>query len=308
MHQHDIDLIQALAEGELTGHAAETAADAISACPQCSRDLDLQVRALEALREAPRAYLSAAESTRLRTAVRRDLKLGARPETTYQLKRPRLRMGALAGAAVVLFAVVVIAPQLDLLGSGDEDAALPLEELGEALSSPAVADDTSAPVEVAAAPAPATQAEADAAVEEVPGEERTSLAAAEPQAAIAAPPELAGDIDLEKLRELYIDQDGILSLEAYQSAGLLADDATAAIADTAEAAEGAGRVASPWNFAIPCDPESVPGVTTDAETRVLGVTTYRETPAVVVAYLDGDPADVVIVVHDAATCEVLDRS
>ena len=305
MHQHDIDLIQALAEGELTGRVAETAADAIAACPQCSRDLDLQVRALEALTGASRVYLSAAESARLRSAVRRDLKLGApATETPPKSKRSRFRLGALAGAAALLLAVVGVAPQLDLLGSGDQ-AAVPIEELGEALGSPVTVAGTSAPVEAAAAaPAPAAQAEADTVPEEISAEERTSAAAAEPQSEIAAPPELTDDIDLEELRKLYIEQNGAISTQAYLTAGFLAEAAPDAATGDAEQTTGTTESSS---FSA-CDPGAIPDVAPDAQITVLGVTTYRETPALVVANLEGDdPADVVIVVQDAVTCQVLAR-
>ena len=202
--------------------------------------------------------------------------------------------------------MVVVAPQLDLLGSGDQ-AAVPIEELGEALGSPVTVAGTSAPVEAAAAapaPAPAAQAEADTVPEEISAEERTSAAAAEPQSEIAAPPELTDDIDLEELRKLYIEQNGAISTQAYLTAGFLAEAAPDAATGDAEQTTGTTESSS---FSA-CDPGAIPDVAPDAQITVLGVTTYRETPALVVAYLEGDdPADVVIVVQDAVTCEVLAR-
>ena len=49
MHEHDIDLIMALAEGTLDAQQAAAAEAALAACTQCTTDLAAQRLALDAL-------------------------------------------------------------------------------------------------------------------------------------------------------------------------------------------------------------------------------------------------------------------
>ena len=73
MHEHDIDRIMALAEGDLAAPEVDAAAAEIAACERCSEDLQLQRAALVSLDETRRVYLTASESARLRSRVRSDL-------------------------------------------------------------------------------------------------------------------------------------------------------------------------------------------------------------------------------------------
>ncbi len=53
MHDHQADLIMALAERRIHGPEAEEARALIDGCPECRIELRAQRRALEALESAP---------------------------------------------------------------------------------------------------------------------------------------------------------------------------------------------------------------------------------------------------------------
>ena len=105
MHEHDHGLIMALTEAALGENDAAAAAAEIAGCIRCTEDLEMQRLALDATAGAPNIYLSATESARLRSGVHRELKLS--PEAVKPARRRRFPVGALAGAAAVLIAVVI---------------------------------------------------------------------------------------------------------------------------------------------------------------------------------------------------------
>jgi hypothetical protein len=124
MHEHDQDLIMALAEKSLAPDAAAAAEAALEACPECRRDLELQRVALEAVREAAPVYMTAAESTALHERLHHDLKL-ASPSAERPHHRPawvRLTAWA-AGAAAVFLAIVALAPVFGNGGDAGTEAA-----------------------------------------------------------------------------------------------------------------------------------------------------------------------------------------
>jgi hypothetical protein len=121
MHKHDQDIIMALAEGSLDHDSAEQAAIAVSACQECSTDLELQKRALAALQDAPRVYLTATESARLHDRLRQELRLGPAELARAKPVPAWSRWAALAaGTAAVLLAAFLVLP--NLLGGGDDSA------------------------------------------------------------------------------------------------------------------------------------------------------------------------------------------
>jgi hypothetical protein len=150
MHEHDQDLIMALAGGTLDETAAAAAVSAIGACPECSRDLELQRIALSALDDLPEVYLTATESSRLHANLRRELKIGD------PSPKPRRRTGfawgrwlPVVGVAAVLLVVIVSLP---FLTGGDSDnsdgsdmAAMAVTT--EAASVPRTADDAAGSAE-----------------------------------------------------------------------------------------------------------------------------------------------------------------
>ena len=75
MHEHDQELIMALAEGTLDEAAAAGARTEIGLCADCSADLDLQIAALAVLDDVPEVYLTAAESAQLHSSLKQELSL-----------------------------------------------------------------------------------------------------------------------------------------------------------------------------------------------------------------------------------------
>jgi len=122
MHQHDQELIMALAEESLDPEAARAARDEVASCRQCTADLELQQFALNALEGVPEAQLTEMESARLRRDLRTELGLTKPTASEPSRKRRRMPLAALGTAAAVLVAVVVVGPGLDLIGGSSEPA------------------------------------------------------------------------------------------------------------------------------------------------------------------------------------------
>ena len=153
MHEHDQEMIMALAEGSLQPEAAAAAESAIAGCAECARDLELQRIALSALDDAPAVYLTAIESAQLHQNLRDQLGVAAlRPART----RPRplwARWAGLAfGTAAVLLVAFLVLP--NILGGGDDDS-IAMEEISADLSDEASRnlETTSAAATEAAPPA-----------------------------------------------------------------------------------------------------------------------------------------------------------
>jgi len=128
MHQHNQELIMALAEGNLDEAAAASARAEIEACADCSRDLELQTFAIEALDSVPGAHLSEFESAKLRRDIRSELGVFKEEVTFEPTKRQRrFPIAAFGTAAAVLIAVVAIAPRLSLVGGADSADTVALE-------------------------------------------------------------------------------------------------------------------------------------------------------------------------------------
>ena len=311
MHEHDNDLIMALAEGTLGKAAAAKAESEISGCERCTANLELQRSALATLTSIPRVYLSAAESLKMRAGVRKELRL-ASPEGAPRRRTRRFPLGALTGAAAVLLAVVIAGPAFNLLGAGDGDppaafdgalspAAPNLEE--EAARAAAA---TEAPA--TAAPAPAFgQSEADAAPER-------AGPAATADIGEAVLPTLKSDTDLDRLRAIVVEGLGPDSLE---DAGLLLQESAQDVSAAAPPLEAPAPTAAPapagqdplltagLSDAAFCDPESVDDYADGAVAILVATMEYEGTPSLVVAYVTGDVENTRIVVLSLETCEVV---
>jgi len=122
MHDHDTDLIAAVAEG-LLDDDGRARADIMS-CARCRAELADHETALAALRTAPEPSLSPVESTSLRAAVADAVGLPLpEPSTEEQVSRRRIPWPALAVAAASLAAIVGVVPVVGLLNtSGGDDA------------------------------------------------------------------------------------------------------------------------------------------------------------------------------------------
>lgn len=121
MHEHDQDLIMALAEGSLDDTAAAAARTDIGGCAECSRDLELQQIALSALDDLPEIYLTAAESADLHTSLKRELKLSEPAPAPAARGFAWGRWMPVAGIAAVFLVVIIALPNM-LGGSNDEGA------------------------------------------------------------------------------------------------------------------------------------------------------------------------------------------
>jgi hypothetical protein len=117
MHDHDADLVAALAEGSLAAEAARSAASEIDACRECSTDLSAQRTALDAVAAAPIPALSTLEAAQLRSAVASELSIPVVPAVSG--RRRRTPWGAIAVAAASLAGIVAIVPVLGLLSTTD---------------------------------------------------------------------------------------------------------------------------------------------------------------------------------------------
>jgi len=127
MHEHDPDTIMAFLEGSLDAARAAAVEEHMETCSECSEELRLQQVALEVLRDTPRVYLSAAESAHLHRTLHGRLGVATAPVPAPQKRRWAWRGTALGAAAVMLIAVLLVAPRLVLIGASDreaEDAAL----------------------------------------------------------------------------------------------------------------------------------------------------------------------------------------
>ena len=123
MHEHDQDLIVAIAEGTLDAKAAAAAAADISRCSICSADLAAQRIAIVAIAGTSPVSMTAAESAQLRSTVASAV--GIEPTRT-QAPAPRDRRapwGSIAIAAASLAGIIGVVPVLGLLTQGSDDIA-----------------------------------------------------------------------------------------------------------------------------------------------------------------------------------------
>ena len=128
MHEHDADLVAALAEGTLPPADSRVAEAAITGCPRCAADLSAQRTAVTALRSLQGERLHGSERTALRAAVAGAINLDLEAETEAP-KRKRARRAipwpSVAVAALSVLAVVAIVPLVGTLttSGSDDDAA-----------------------------------------------------------------------------------------------------------------------------------------------------------------------------------------
>lgn len=282
MHDHELDLIMALASGSLSGAELEAAEATIAACEGCATELAAQRLALQALHDAPAPALTELEAARMRRALRDELGLVTPAPVTRETRPARFswqRVSVALSAAAVLVLFIAIVPALDLFGGGADDAATvafattsaATEELrnqGE-LSSPDEAGDMTA-------------------AESAGGEEPTTT--------IAAPAEAARIIDFGA------DPDLVLLQRASQRG----------LSETGDPANLLGLEADLDSLDL--DP-SVDICVDDGLARfadstsvVLGAGTLLEDEVFVVAYVDNTSTTVALVAYDAATCEILDEA
>ncbi len=118
-HEHDFDVIAAIAEGDL-GPAQQQAAEAqLESCQDCRKDLQLQREALVLLRSAPTVNMTDLE----RAAIRRGVAQHIGPEVLTSRLQPKTpwfqRLMPVMSAAAALLVVVGVG---SVLVNGSNDA------------------------------------------------------------------------------------------------------------------------------------------------------------------------------------------
>ncbi len=298
MHNHDYELIMALAEGSLDPAAEASARAEVEACPECAQDLELQIAGFEALQALPQAGLTELESARLHRDLRRELGI-TKHEARPPAARSRLPLAALGTAAAVLVAVVLVGPGLNLIGGADSSSdttsvVAATEAAAATTAAPALGAGTDEAREGLSSP----DAVADA--EQAPTAAPTTAAPAATIVTTTAPPLLDSDrfayfmkdVDLEALREemtsFSFEEDAARS-EALRMAGdsILEEDLGAAEACIAL------TLTSEDNF---------------LEGFQLARTQYDGREVLLIVYLAEDLEESALIAHAADNCEELDRA
>jgi hypothetical protein len=122
MHEHDFELIAAIAEGGMRPDEQAVAEASLASCEACSTDLQLQREGLAALGAAPPVMMTDLE----RTALHRKVAAGLTPVSTRSASRSTVPwfqrlMPAMAAAAALL--VVVGVGSVLVTGDNNADSA-----------------------------------------------------------------------------------------------------------------------------------------------------------------------------------------
>jgi hypothetical protein len=288
MHNHDYETIMALAEGSLDPVAAAAARTAIDACPECARDLELQVAGLQALKALPAAGLTEMESARLHRDLRRELGI-ATPQARQPAARRRMPLAALGTAAAVLVAVVLVGPGLNLIGGASDSTT---DSTVFAAATTAAAQTTAAPE---AALAPAEDLTSDGAAEsQAPVAEATTTSAAggaaESERLYAYFREQNPDLDAlrDDLADFGFDENVGRSNALQQADDSILEDDLAAVAACIN-----GTLSSEDTFL-------------EGFQLARGLLDGRE--VLLVVYLAEDPENSALIAHAADNCEELARA
>ncbi len=282
MHEHDQDLIMALAEGTLGPESAAAAEAEFGACETCREELSLQRLAMEALGAAPRASLNEFESHRIRRNLMRELGISAEPAAAPAPRRRWMPVAVLGGAAAVLLAVVLGGGALQSL-RGDDPGDVAFAPITE--GSDTASEDTSAPTLESTPAADTAQAvESGDAADENFGIE---VPAVTPSDGAAPPVSLVSGVDdLAVLRELVVTGSGDPEETAERATALL--PRFAAVPDTAG-----------------CGEATVGTVEGAVGHFVVGAGSIDGDEVVVIAYVTDPIDDSVVIAHDVVTCETV---
>jgi len=300
MHRHDQDLIMALAEGTISGTAADEARHEIESCQQCRLDLEMQVGARSWLAEARPVEMTEIETARLRRNLDVELAHERSPAAVTPSKSSqrwaKLQWGPIVSVAAVLIAVVLVAPQLDLLGGSDDSAdvaaTIALTDRADAPESASVTEDSVRSSDGGARDQGATAQEMEdlTAAAEAPAEDDSFFAGTTTVAATA------GDA----------------------ADGALAFTSLTEILGQLQAADGNTEVASDalqnltylsFRAAVPpinCLAESAEAVEESLERSVLGFVELEDgTDAIVIVHYGSGEVVTAVVAHDPATCAAI---
>jgi hypothetical protein len=307
MHEHDQEIIMALAEGTLDDAAAAAATAAIAACVECSADLDLQRLALAALDDVPDVYLTAVESARLHDALKSEL-VGA--------KTPPIRAGQpfawgrwlpVAGVAAVLLVAIVSLPTLFGGGFSDDAGDETVAAVETTAASADVAETTAAPSADALSPSRDDDGAAalEMAAEDLEDSLTATTASAETTTTMAAPEtttsDLSGVPDLLAFLGNVEDLDRAALLEKLIDEGAEITEVT-----------NKARNADPFFSACLLEnttPEIAPtlGIAVDSEPLLLGIVVVPSgKELILVAYVPEDVDETVFATHFAYRCGLVE--
>lgn len=185
MHEHDQEIIMALAEGSLDPDSVSRATAEIAGCADCSRELEFQRIALDALGNAPAVYLTAAESAALHDRLHHDLRVIPPSPRPVQSSFAWGRWAGLAlGTAAVFVVAFLVLPNLFVGGSDDSAETVAFDEFSEEMADGAGnRTATTAAAAVPSAEAPQVAADDLGGAAEMATSETTTTAAAETTAA-----------------------------------------------------------------------------------------------------------------------------
>ena len=270
MHNHDHDLIFAVANAELAGSDLDAATAEIAGCADCSMELELQLSGVALLAEVARPSLALDERNALRASIQDQLGLVAPQPVVAIPRRKGIRnWGPIAVAAVALTGVVLVAPQLGLLG-GSDDAA-------DFTASATIATQE----EGALAPVQSLSSADEAAdLKETPPE--TSVAAAPADTIASATAEAMDGQAMYLLEEL--------TIEDLETLHTNPPDVTLerGLVPTADECADSGLVEFDAEIAMP-----------------LASGAYEGIEAVAIVYEFSGQQEPIIAIHDTTTCEVL---
>ena len=291
MHEHDQELIMALAEGDLAEDAAAVARAEIESCDECSADFELQVSAIAMLDQVPPVYLTATESARLHSSLKEELSLATPKPASPRRSVAWSRFLPAAGVAAALLLVIVSLPSL--LGGGSDDSS---DETVAAPSFEADATETSA--------AASLDMERDG-TEEMAGGDNAAAEAAPPAAQATTEAPLLTTTTAAPLDD--VGSGGILGILEFL--GPIDQVDTAALLDQIVGEDI--DLAASWDSAKSADPffagcltesvttevSSLYGLPADSEPFVLGVVVAEDgEEGVLVAYVPAIPEETVFAV------------
>jgi anti-sigma factor RsiW len=307
MHEHDQELIMALAEGTLDDAAAAQAAAEIAACVECSADLELQRFALEALDAAPDVYLTAVESAQLHSALRRELSTTAPPVR----RKPSFAWGKWIPVAGLAAAFVFFLALIPGMMSGNSDSA-ELETVAAAETTAAASSQdfaTEAPM-AEMAPSDRTADDAGGAMDGTESLE-DALAAATTAApeTTAAPAETTTTKVGDESGTLIASLDNLGAVSEIDPASLLDTllldvELFTAVSDEARAVYPSFEMCLLETASAEIAP--LHGIPSGSEPVIVGlVTTERGEELVLVAYMPEDAQKTVFVTHQVEPCGVV---
>jgi len=287
MHDHNLDLILAIAEGRLTDAERAAAEAQVSACEECVVELAAQQLALEALGSASVPELTELEAVRMRRTVRAELGI-AEPVQVAPRERSarwqRLSVGLSVAAILLLFVAVV--PALDLFGSGDND--------------------TSGGVALPAAVATSTATAEDATG--VSTDDMTAEVAAAPTSTTAAPPTETGHVQSNGFaRAGAFRFVGPPDLEAIKEASVRGYRETGDVTNLLGYDQDLDLVEVDDRIEI-CEASGLAAYASGIEAVGLGSAQIADDEVFLVVYIDTATGDLEIVAHSAGDCEIVASS